>query len=1106
MTSIDIRQSAIGNGASLSSESPWLGLASFTEETRAYFHGRDEEIAELARRVQRKLLTVLFGQSGLGKTSILRAGVVPKLREEGYCPVYVRLDYGAGAPVPAEQIKQAIARAGQGGRTPETGESLWEFLHQRGEEPRDASGRAPTPLLIFDQFEEVFTLAQSDDAGRQRAQAFLQQLADLVENRPPADLEARIERDDALAEKFDFARADYRVLIALREDYLAHLETLKNIMPSVTQNRMRLARMTGAQALAAVRGPGMGLVSEEVARQIVSFVSGAKDPATAEVEPSLLSLVCRELNNARLAQGRGEISADLLAGSRDTILSEFYERALADQPAGVRHFIEDTLLTDSGYRESIAEERVRKGFAAIGAPAGTLETLVGRRLLRVEERLDVRRVELTHDVLCGVVKASRDTRREREAKEAAEAQLAATRAKEAETRRALTQSRRVAAVGVTLAIIAAAGAVFGFVNMRRADRERAAAEAAAEQARAAQKAAQAAEEKAQATQRLADDARAEAEKLVTFLIDDFYEELEHTGRLETIAKLTQQAVSYYDGLPPELRTRETTRNRALALARLGAMSYGQGKAEAGREMVATALADFQRLRAEGDTSEANAIGLVLAQRLDLAVNAATRGPGSSASVRDTLQGAVELLRAAASAPGSTARTKKHYAQALAALGSHQLASSTAQTVSRETIAPIEEARKILADVGALDLSDLGAAAMHAYLTSTLAQYATAFGGFSRDADDEAERYNRETMELADRVLAKRPGDHTTLIARIRAQFYLGEVENGRGNLPAALELSLAAERGCEEYLRLNPSVVDMWNSLVSVRLRSGELLAQQGRIAEALTKYRAGLDVGRQQTTSQQTLSVLPNAALSQAAWEGRRRNRAMAEAALRAAAELRERVEREQRFRPAANESWRLNYAATARGVRHALGDHEAVLADGEKTLRHIDQLMKADTFSAAEKNNFERMRATVRHDMGRAQMLLGRHAEAEASQRKAMEEAGETTDAGSLRRQWLAMAVAKQGRSQEALTLIEPSLTHYRELVAKGDSSLFTCWQLVRALYAHAIAQPENPAGHARRRAALDEAEKHLDQLSDEALQLHDSLRFREWIAEERAKLPAK
>ena len=77
-----------------------------------FFFGREEEVAELARRVQRKLLTVLFGQSGLGKTSILRAGLVPRLRAQGYCPVYVRIDYGREAPEPAEQIKRAILQHG----------------------------------------------------------------------------------------------------------------------------------------------------------------------------------------------------------------------------------------------------------------------------------------------------------------------------------------------------------------------------------------------------------------------------------------------------------------------------------------------------------------------------------------------------------------------------------------------------------------------------------------------------------------------------------------------------------------------------------------------------------------------------------------------------------------------------------------------------------------------------------------------------------------------------------------------------------------------------------------------------------------------------------
>ena len=395
--------------ATIDAKNPWLGLASFTEETREYFYGREAEVAELARRVQRKLLTILFGQSGLGKTSILRAGLVPRLRTQGYCPVYVRIDYGREAPEPADQIKAAIAatarRSGewtQAGVAVE-GESLWEFLHHRDDVLQDEAGKTLIPLLIFDQFEEIFTLAQTDDFGRARAARFIADLSDLVENRPPKELEERLEQDDAAAERFDFARGDYRVLISLREDYLAPLEGLKSSMPSITQNRLRLAPMTGSQALEAVRRPGGRLVTEDVAAAIVRFVAGGAEIVNAEVEPSLLSLICRELNDKRIAEGRTEISLDLLAGSHATILAEFYERSLADQPPAVRRVIEDELLTESGYRENTAEERIVSLFAAAGAGPGTLPLLVNRRLLRIEERLDVRRVELTHDVLCAVV-------------------------------------------------------------------------------------------------------------------------------------------------------------------------------------------------------------------------------------------------------------------------------------------------------------------------------------------------------------------------------------------------------------------------------------------------------------------------------------------------------------------------------------------------------------------------------------------------------------------------------------------------------------------------------------------------------------------------------
>ena len=71
----------------LDRDNPWPGLGSYDESARLYFNGRGEEITELARRVLDEPLTVLFGRSGLGKSSLLRAGLFPLLREKGFVPI-----------------------------------------------------------------------------------------------------------------------------------------------------------------------------------------------------------------------------------------------------------------------------------------------------------------------------------------------------------------------------------------------------------------------------------------------------------------------------------------------------------------------------------------------------------------------------------------------------------------------------------------------------------------------------------------------------------------------------------------------------------------------------------------------------------------------------------------------------------------------------------------------------------------------------------------------------------------------------------------------------------------------------------------------------------
>jgi TPR repeat protein len=409
---------------------PWPGLGVFSEAQQAFFFGRAVETEELFRRVRGETVTLLFGQSGLGKTSLLRAGLAPRLRAAVFLPVFVRLDYAEGAPPPLAQVKAEFEREAVAVQAEATSidaeESLWGYFHRTDRVMTSRAGEPLVPVLIFDQFEEVFTLGLAREASRATAQRFLAELAELIENRPPESLEKAIESNPDAIEKYYFDRQDYRIVIALREDYLAQLDSVRERAPLIGRNRFRLRRMTGRQGFDAVTRPVPGLIAPEVAWEILRFV-GRPNPEDAfgpaageggdglEVEPALLSLVCRELNEQRLAFELDRVTSDLLAGNRESIIQSFYDAAVADQHPAVREFIEDELLSDSGIRESVSIDRARRALAAADLPANALDTLVSWRLLRIEERLGVARVEIIHDELAKVIRTSRDIRHVREA-------------------------------------------------------------------------------------------------------------------------------------------------------------------------------------------------------------------------------------------------------------------------------------------------------------------------------------------------------------------------------------------------------------------------------------------------------------------------------------------------------------------------------------------------------------------------------------------------------------------------------------------------------------------------------------------------------------------
>jgi tetratricopeptide (TPR) repeat protein len=1055
-------------GTSVDAENPWLGLASFTEESQAYFFGREGEVAELTRRVQRKLLTVLFGKSGLGKTSILRAGLVPRLRAQGYFPVYLRIDYGRDSPEPAEQIKLAIGKAAASGEWTQIGvaapgESIWEFLHHRDDVLKDKSGQTLIPLLIFDQFEELFTLAQSDEFGRARASRFIEELADLVENRPPHALEAKLDGDDSIAERFDFSRSDYRVVIALREDYLAPLESLKKTMPSLSQNRLRLAPMTGTQALEAVLQPGnrlrptKPLVSEEVAEAIVRFVAGGSELSNAEVEPSLLSLICRELNEQRIAQGRSEISQDLLAGSHDTILSNFYERSLADQPESVRRIIEDDLLTESGYRENLAEESLLRRFQAAGAAPDALSKLVNRRLLRIEERLDVRRVELTHDVLTGVVKASRDLRHEREAREASDRALFEQRAREQAAHRALRRARAVAAGCTLLAAVALAAAIVALVSFRRARH---------------------AELIASETRAISEQARQEAEGLLGFLTDDLVQELSTFGRYQTIAELSQREIDYFQHLPPQLKDPESVRSDGLALINHTFALINLGDLAAARKNVTEAVTLLEQLR-RTDRSDSTVVMLGRAHSERGLVLADQNDPQAYTEYEQ----AIDLLRPIATQPHSAAEARRAYLEALLGAALQDWISQRLE----QAVKAAHESVSLSVELGARRGVD--AALVNDYLSGS-ADLVAALASLGRN--DEVIRAGEAALPVADRTLARYPQFGWVLLNKANILSSLGTAAANELQQNEASRLVTQAMQTDLALVRLEPKDTSYLNQLGDAYWDVGAQMWSVGRLRAATAFERKAIETLAKATAGGVIqIANLTETATYAASLQAQLGDLAGASTTLATAAAVTSRL---HLHGGATGLFIATEKAAGAAMLAYERGDLTTARRVAGDALRRL-HTHPLGAFQIALMNS---SLCDLVPTEGQAEYLSHRFAQAEQSERTAFmackaitgfglsgELAGRRTVAKTTI--WLSMALAREGKRAEASKAIDPVVTMYRGLMKKNHGDQWLPLEFAEALYAESLAEPQHRA------ALLHEAGGLVDHLIPPIARLHDTRQWR-------------
>lgn len=172
--------------------------------------------------------------------------------------------------------------------------------------------------------------------------------------------------------------------------------------------------MDGHQALEVILRPCPGIVSREVALQILGKVTGraVRDSETAlnrlSVDTSILSLFCSELYQKAVEADADVITEELVGQFGDDIIASFYEDTMKLVSNETMEYLEAHLLTYSGFRNTVALEDLTQN----GIKPEELEKLAEKRLVRIETLDGTERVEFMHDVLCKVAKEHRDARKE----------------------------------------------------------------------------------------------------------------------------------------------------------------------------------------------------------------------------------------------------------------------------------------------------------------------------------------------------------------------------------------------------------------------------------------------------------------------------------------------------------------------------------------------------------------------------------------------------------------------------------------------------------------------------------------------------------------------
>ena len=215
---------------------PYIGPRAFRKEPsdQSKFFGRDTEKDEIISRIMSHKLTLVYAQSGAGKTSIFNAEIIPALESEGFevlpmtrvaitqlKPADNAYIYNALLYIRDKVEDNLIRKKIDSQSLSEL--SLFEFLDYNFPVKRNENTNPKPQVLIFDQLEDLFTYFPNNWIEQRKD--FFEQISDSLDNNPLL-----------------------RVVFIIREDYLAQLDPYKSVVPEKLRPSFRLEKLRRDEA------------------------------------------------------------------------------------------------------------------------------------------------------------------------------------------------------------------------------------------------------------------------------------------------------------------------------------------------------------------------------------------------------------------------------------------------------------------------------------------------------------------------------------------------------------------------------------------------------------------------------------------------------------------------------------------------------------------------------------------------------------------------------------------------------------------------------------------------------------------------------------------